>query len=205
MSIIDQIDRVLEEYYKSFKRNDYKNADGIGKFKKYCDDNGFEENDISEEMKAPPDDCMLVDFDKNDGKNIFPLNGAFDTEKDRQIAILAILNYIYQNNTIPTKDSKDSVFKPTQKLRINLYIPNDVVAEITEKVYKPQMKCLGNFNEADLMYFFAVGYANRMPFLTSMVDAFTLDKTAAFAQNNITMTLEQWVQQNAFMRELTQK
>ena len=58
----------------------------------------------------------------------------------------------------------------------------------------------------------AVGYANnRIPFLTWMVDAFTIDQTkhyVAALQNRTTnnkpslMTVNQWAQQNAFMLQL---
>eukprot|EP01084_Bolivina_argentea_P145458 254951_1 len=199
MSIIDKIDRLLEAYYKFHKRNDYKNADGIGKFKQFCDDNGFEENDIADEMQAPPDDCMLVDFDKDENENnIFPLYDTYNNEKEKQSAILEVINYMNTNNKIPKLETDNEPQSPKisttiQKLGVNLYIQKNVAEEIINRVYKPQMKCLGKFNESDLMYFFAVGYANKIPFLTWMVDAFTLDKTQYFVKNKITMTLEDWI------------
>lgn len=46
-----------------------------------------------------------------------------------------------------------------------------------------------------------------MPFLTWMVDAFTIDKQKDYTENNKTtaMSLEQWAKQNQFMIELTEK
>eukprot|EP01083_Nonionella_stella_P208880 757693_1 len=86
IDIIKRIDNALEKYYFSVNVSSYRNKEGQGKFKLYCDDNGFEQNDIEEELSQGADDCMLVDFD---GK-YFPLTEELD-EKKRNEEIYRII------------------------------------------------------------------------------------------------------------------
>eukprot|EP01084_Bolivina_argentea_P288054 494346_1 len=65
--VIQRIDDGLAIYYQTNKRNDYFHDDGKGKFAEYCEANGFEDDAVEEEMQNDPDDCMLVDFDEEDG------------------------------------------------------------------------------------------------------------------------------------------
>ena len=52
------------------------------------------------------------------------------------------------------------------------------------------------------MYFLAVGYKNQIPFLTWLVDAYTLDKTKYYVKTEKSLTLEQWIETNQFMKDL---
>ena len=150
---------------------------------------------------------MLVEFDKNDDENNqFPLNPNIQNEGERQKEIFEVLKYVYNHRKPPEQGT-------TQKMSINLYIPKNVEQDIIENVYKKQLLCLGKkgLGEPDLMYFFAVGFANNLPFLTWMVDAFTLDKNKDYIENVETnkkrnaLTLDDWMQRNKFMKELTAK
>ena len=63
-TLIDKIDNALNIYYKSTllltcaKRNEYMNNDGIGKFAKFCMENGFMDEDVLSEIEIHPPDCM---------------------------------------------------------------------------------------------------------------------------------------------------
>eukprot|EP01083_Nonionella_stella_P219663 786627_1 len=71
--MVDKIDAGLKSYYESIGVS-YINKDGFGRFKSFCLDNGFEDEDVVEEMQAGATECMLVDFDEDsNGVNRFPL------------------------------------------------------------------------------------------------------------------------------------
>eukprot|EP01084_Bolivina_argentea_P063106 115268_1 len=128
-TIIQRLDRGLTEYYKSMGRTDYLNEDGDGIFKCYCDENGFTDQYIKVELQEPAVYNVLVDFDADeDDNNTFPINGNFrdDTECDQ--AILNILQHIADTGkppSVPNKKATNSSKKGT-KLKINLYIPEDI-------------------------------------------------------------------------------
>eukprot|EP01084_Bolivina_argentea_P082990 150257_1 len=62
---IKKIDAGLASYYKTHGRDDYFNDDNIGKFEASCEENGFGEEDIADELETSAEECMLLDFDDN--------------------------------------------------------------------------------------------------------------------------------------------
>ena len=56
----------IQIYYKIFGKEYYPNNDNSegGKFKLYCDENGFDESDVKLEMNSDANDCSLVEFGK---------------------------------------------------------------------------------------------------------------------------------------------
>eukprot|EP01083_Nonionella_stella_P212585 767568_1 len=64
--LIEKIDRSLGRYYSSHDRSNYFDEDGKGLFHRYCSINGYDDITVDEEMKADPEDCMLLDFDETD-------------------------------------------------------------------------------------------------------------------------------------------
>ncbi len=56
---IDKICGALSRYYQSLG----KQYDKI--FSNWCDDNGMDDETVSEELTVQPADCLLVDFDDN--------------------------------------------------------------------------------------------------------------------------------------------
>ncbi len=59
---IQQIDELLKVYYELNHKHDYLDENGIGRFKSYCDDNGFDDDSLLDEF-SDADDCMLTGFD----------------------------------------------------------------------------------------------------------------------------------------------
>ena len=85
----DYIDRGLRGKYQSLGLS-YDNEYGVGKFVKYCEDNGFDEEGIIGELD--PEDklqCGLTEFDLD-----FPFNG---DEDQRNEYIFDLLYELYQN------------------------------------------------------------------------------------------------------------
>lgn len=74
--LMGMMDKGLEEYYKSIEVN-YFNDEGVGKFWEFCDENGFDDEDLEEELENDPEDCMILEFDEN-----FPLEKALYYEHE---------------------------------------------------------------------------------------------------------------------------
>eukprot|EP01084_Bolivina_argentea_P302260 521708_1 len=62
---IKKIDAGLSRYYKLWQRDDYFDDRNRGKFEASCDENGFGEEDIEDELETSAEECMLLDFDDN--------------------------------------------------------------------------------------------------------------------------------------------
>eukprot|EP01084_Bolivina_argentea_P004121 7805_1 len=87
--IIRQIDKGLERYYKLLNAN-YTYEDERNKFIAFCEDNGFYDEDVKEELKQDFEDCMLIDMDDD-----FPFPKD-NQPKNRQQAIFDIIMRCYQ-------------------------------------------------------------------------------------------------------------
>eukprot|EP01084_Bolivina_argentea_P302259 521706_1 len=61
---IKKIDAGLSRYYKLWQR-DYFDDEFIGKFEAACEEDGFGEEDIQEELQTSAEECMVLDFDDN--------------------------------------------------------------------------------------------------------------------------------------------
>eukprot|EP01084_Bolivina_argentea_P271073 461112_1 len=62
-NLIDKIDKALGEYYYQMRRNNYYNSIGEGKFKSFCNENGFEDEDVQEELQETDgNESTLTDF-----------------------------------------------------------------------------------------------------------------------------------------------
>eukprot|EP01084_Bolivina_argentea_P263713 446437_1 len=63
-ALINQIDQGLSRYY-AHRKHSYADDDGNNKFIAFCEANGFDDNDINEELVSDADECMILDFDEN--------------------------------------------------------------------------------------------------------------------------------------------
>ena len=52
------------------------------------------------------------------------------------------------------------------------------------------------------MHFLAVGYKHHYPFLTWLVDVYSLDKTRRYVEKQKCLDLVQWATENQFMKDL---
>ncbi len=98
-NIINKIDQRLGEYYNWLGKNDYFDREGNGKFKTWCEDNGFEKydiNDVKEELQGKLKDCAFLDYDSS-----FPLPTNYsykNNDKERTVAMFEILKNIVNND-----------------------------------------------------------------------------------------------------------
>eukprot|EP01084_Bolivina_argentea_P117734 209028_1 len=100
-TIIDKLDNALQIYYKQLDK-EYMN-DGVGKFKSFCDENGFEEDDINTEMAMEnAEDCVLIDFDEE-----FPLDTPIDDDDAKNQKIFDILTHCYKTGKPPCNEESE--------------------------------------------------------------------------------------------------
>eukprot|EP01084_Bolivina_argentea_P048752 89771_1 len=94
-----QLDTAMNSYYISVGRNDYYDKNKNGKLSTYCKSNGIDLDDIVDELKYDPLDCLLVDFDET-----FPFHSSHSikTKKDSTLIKYDIIKYCYENGTAPT-------------------------------------------------------------------------------------------------------
>eukprot|EP01084_Bolivina_argentea_P162845 283353_1 len=115
MNEFQKIDSRLKLYYESVGRNDYVDANGIGKFLQFSIDNGFNEEDINDELNVDdPADCMYIEFDDN-----FPLSQDINGEAEQQNEILKIIKNCYENNVEFIPAASNQLDKIQWELKLN--------------------------------------------------------------------------------------
>ena len=82
IGLIDQINDGLSRYYAKCSRFDYFNEDNDkkGKFKFWCDENGYDDQVVLDELSMEPNKCLLCDQDGFDFKD-FPFYNIEDTAR----------------------------------------------------------------------------------------------------------------------------
>eukprot|EP01084_Bolivina_argentea_P197914 339056_1 len=89
MKICRAINNRLSEYYKLNNNNTYFKSDKRGLFLAYVDDNGYDDDDLAQELiTSDTTNCMLINFDDD-----FPMNGLYEHD----IEIHTILKQIFNN------------------------------------------------------------------------------------------------------------
>eukprot|EP01084_Bolivina_argentea_P117733 209027_1 len=115
-TIIDKLDNALQIYYKQLDK-EYMD-DGVGKFKSFCDENGFEEDDINTEMAMEnAEDCVLVDFDEE-----FPLATPIKDDDAKIQKIFDILTHCYKKGEPPSTEELKQLDRHHEE-------PNDIDVE----------------------------------------------------------------------------
>eukprot|EP01084_Bolivina_argentea_P243359 407990_1 len=197
INIINRIDDGLEEYYRQLDREDYRNALGIGKFKEFALRHNFDDHKVYKQLDKG--DCKICEFDV-DEENLFPLFTPIEDEKAKNREIMRILCMIAVNGR----------FDVPRHVVLNL----DIVENITQKQidkaalkYSQQMSCLTNIAKKDenLRYFLAVSEKWKFPFLTYMIDSYTKDKATCYDNSKKTMSMNEWIRENNWMKVLSNK
>eukprot|EP01083_Nonionella_stella_P300014 1022028_1 len=184
MADIEEVCTAIGRYYASLG----KEYDRL--FSEFCDDNGIEEaEELEDELDQGWEDSLLSAeyYD-------FPFHAKPNDDETKKQFVFFLIKKCTNNPNI-------TFCKLPQ---IDLFLPEETVQEIADTVYKKQMPCLelSGFPEPELMYFFAVGYANNLPLLTWLVDAYTMDRTKHYIHNKTTLHLDDWVLHNPFMKDL---
>eukprot|EP01083_Nonionella_stella_P184062 666978_1 len=181
MADIEKVCTAIGRYYASCG----KEYDAL--FSEFCEENGMEE--LEDEIAEGWEESLLSDFD-----DCFPFDAEPNDYKTKKLFVFSLIEKCYNNPNI-------TFCKLPQ---IDLFLPEEKAQQIADTVYKKQMPCLelSGFPEPELIYFFAVGYANNLPLLTWLVDAYTMDRTKHYIENKTALHLDDWVLHNPFMKDL---
>eukprot|EP01084_Bolivina_argentea_P065926 120183_1 len=217
--ITEKIDDGLAGYYVRNSRMDYANHKGIGKFKVFVEDNGFDDNDVRDELEGDADDCLLTDFDiDNDGNINFP----FETQIDDNVKneeIVRILTHIAINGFYGS-DNKNILIDIKNILNVKQQDINETVrkhiASITDpferdtatndKIKNSMKTLIDTFKKnEDLLYFLAVSDTMNFPFLTYLIDKYTQDKTRFYYISHKTASIWEWTSKQKSLQALKDK
>eukprot|EP01083_Nonionella_stella_P199058 730253_1 len=137
ISITQRLDDAVAQYYKDCGRNDYFDEEsGVGKFVKFVNQNGFEDEDVCDELAEEPDECTLTDFDP-----MFPLR--LSTNESRANDILQVLKHCYKYGVAPPPVSL--IWQPVANaLKHELY---DKIASTFMVIVNESNKQFENLNE----------------------------------------------------------
>merc|ERR1740123_1541414 len=199
-----KIDGGLAQYYKKAGRDDYINEKGVGKFLHYCEESGFGDDEIKDELsQADAGECSLIEFDMDDKEvNHFPFSNKVKDEAAQQKEIQRILNDI----------AKYGQFKRiVSAMDLNIDMCENITDQEVEKYsqkYTAQITSLDAKQDKDLKFYLAVGLKQDFPFLTYFFDAFTKDKATKHAdakqknKNTLDLTVSTWTKKNKYFMSL---
>ena len=95
----EQLDSAMNDYYISVGNHNYYSDNAkTGKLSKYCKFNGIDIDDIADELKYDPLDCLLVDFDV---KFPFHPSHSIQTKNEQTLIKYNIIKYCYENGKAP--------------------------------------------------------------------------------------------------------
>eukprot|EP01084_Bolivina_argentea_P150829 263350_1 len=198
INIIQQIDECLSRYYESFKRKDYV-KNGVGKFQLYCDENGFSNADIDEELNNARD-CTLVDMDDN-----FPLQiGTLDGDKKNE----AIFNIILICKTNPDAFKGDGDEKRLKWApKPEFFEIDDILFDMVKAKYEKQCNLIWNLGtkagaDKSLVTVLAIGQKHGFPYLQYLVDMYIRDKITFKVKHKKMLPVDEWAQANYYMQEV---
>eukprot|EP01084_Bolivina_argentea_P076211 138117_1 len=163
MSTIKNICDGLKRYYESLDE-DYDKL-----FTNYCDDNGFDTDQVIEEIGNDPMENMLIDFDDE-----FPFASPPESTVAKTQQILLIIQKIYHN--------------PSISFEVQMPQFNRALFDITEKdikeirkIYKKQCPVIYSSIELDvaILCILAIGRKSKIDYLQHLVDDYSFARIKA--------------------------
>eukprot|EP01084_Bolivina_argentea_P311079 538415_1 len=190
---IDRINVCLARYYKQFGRDYHDDVNKSGKFKAYCDENGFDDDGVEEEMKTNADECQLVDFDNN-----FPL--PYQPE-NKEAAIFEILKESYQDAEAFFYPIRINL-KPPLKLQQKDFQISEQQIKKTQTILEKQLKTIWDnefANDKDILKILSVSFIINKPYIQYLVDMYLRDRIKSLSNG---LNIADWIQQNKHFKQL---
>eukprot|EP01084_Bolivina_argentea_P105331 188602_1 len=166
MSTIKKIDSKLAEYYRQHSAT-YFDINKAGKFQTWCDDNGYDDVLLNDELCATFDEAMCYEFDIDaDKNNLFPFNPPINDNIQKNKQVFEILKNIlfhghWKRYTLNTND-----------IQVNI---NESQIIHTIKLYTKYIKTWGNITvNGNMLHFLAVSLNNNL--LMNIVDSLRREK-----------------------------
>eukprot|EP01084_Bolivina_argentea_P053116 97512_1 len=157
-----ELDKLLSQYYQQFGKK-YSNE-----FAKYCDDNGYDDETLVDDLDGAPEETDLGTFDSN-----FPLEKKIDDETARNDKVLSILKYCVEKRKLPTQvmPTFDLNKLNLKKGKVTEKVIGDTKTKYLEQVPEISDACA---KEPDVLYFLSARDVNsQFPVLPSLVDSYT--------------------------------
>eukprot|EP01084_Bolivina_argentea_P277054 472861_1 len=203
--IIRQIDKGLERYYKLVNVNYTENQ-----FVDFCEENGFYNEDIEEELKADAEDCMLVDFDEDFP---FPKNKHPTSDEDRQQAVFDIIMRCYKY--------PDAIIKKEEVIKKEHFNFDEKEMDIITQKYEKYCHaiflkaCTGGDTSISFLKILCVSDKIDQPYLRLLADLYARDRIM-YDMHNIeqenkekeekdnmnTLTISKWALLNKHMLKI---
>eukprot|EP01083_Nonionella_stella_P304272 1056603_1 len=152
MTSFQKIDTALGQYYREFGAVDYFDNDGFGKFWRYCNDEGFDHNEIDEELATDNEsDCGYLDFDPD-----FPFRNALN-QSGKRTQMFRILQHCHRHGSPPPLPSNKPNIDLRRAKRFNIdFTGSSSPSKRSVKkpdTTKPQQESKLQDNEANERYF----------------------------------------------------
>eukprot|EP01083_Nonionella_stella_P008156 23541_1 len=192
LNAFENLNKTLGEYYQSQGDKTYYNNDDSpeGKFLAYCEENGFELDDIDEEFENEPGDCIYCDFDE-----AFPLDDSIEVrnEEERLSEVFKVIKYCYLNGKAP---------KYMNALKIELATTADDLKTAETRYTAQCPKIFLQSQEETLKEVFAIGLKNDFPFISYLVDAYQRDRMLSAGKD---LTAATWAKESPYIKHITSK
>ena len=197
-SIIDRINEGLSKYYYfACSRNDYFNEDNQQKgiFKFWCDENGFDEEGVSEELKQEAKQCNLLGDDTFDEE--FPFWNSKDLKKaenDEETKNEMIFSVIKKCADDPNA-YEDFYAKSFHMAPENWHFDEQQAFEKTRWIYNGQLQTIfdgGIQFDPAIMKLFTIGRLLKENYFQLLLDAFMRARVESHRYGK-TLKLTQWI------------
>jgi len=169
--IVDQIDAGLGRFYSQKGVQGYFDGDGVGKFKAYCEENGFDDDMICDEMKEDPGESQLVDFDGE----TFPSPEDLEDEEIAKLILSVINKCATDAQAYKGAEGKYEAIK----VKPEHWDITKQDIEAVKRLYQAQLKTLfdvGMGKDQSILKLLAVGRKLQQPYLLYLADAYMRTK-----------------------------
>eukprot|EP01084_Bolivina_argentea_P135574 238875_1 len=190
---LERINKTLGEYYQSQGVTTFYDDDTPdGKFLAYCVENGFEAEDIDDELANDAADCIYCDFDEN-----FPIDSSVQIldEQQKLEEIFKVIKYCYEYGAHPT---------PTyiSPINIELFVLSRDDLETTKKKYMEQCPIIFKAQERTLKEILAIGLKNDFAYISYLVDAYQRDRMMSDGND---MTAATWCKESKYFKKINSR
>eukprot|EP01084_Bolivina_argentea_P230362 388594_1 len=185
---IHQICTALERYYA--KQN--KPYDKL--FSIYCEDNGFDDDALEEELQATAEDSMVTDFDDD-----FPFDKEMKNDEEKNEYIFQLILKCNNNPDINFNEENKSI-----KFDTKFFSVDDKDIEAVSIKYKKQCPEFwdkgGLANDLNLLRMLAIGHKYDIQYLKDLVDDL---QQAKLNSVNKSLTQNEWTNKNPHFKDLS--
>eukprot|EP01083_Nonionella_stella_P097048 272811_1 len=167
---IEQINEGLARYYKRLNKP-YNNI-----FLDYCDNGGFADDCIDDELEEEPADCMLAQFDAD-----FPFKQPIDDAEQKKAQIMEIIKKCYNEPDAFTSDNTASV----PRIDATFFSLSKLQKKNSAKLLEEQSDVLyngGMKTEQTILDIIAIGHKNHYPYINYLADTYSRDVAEGHAK-----------------------